>query len=302
MAKNPSPTQPPTPASGTVVPPVCGIVMPISAIDGVSEAHWADVRDIFTDAIDTAGFAANLVSDADDVGVIHKRIIQNLYENPLVVCDVSGKNPNVMFELGLRLAFDKPTIIVKDDKTAYSFDTSGIEHLEYPRDLRFGRIVDFKSKLSDKIRKTHERATTDANYTTFLKHFGDFKVARIERTEVTISEFMLDELKNLNAAVSALSSRAARSAGSSRLQISKREASRLNYCCKGASEEEVRRALSRLGKEGASLFNSARITKVKDHNHIVVYPDRGFPRDYVRDAIKDLLPVKARLKEEKRQE
>jgi len=32
-----------------------------------------------------------------------------------------------MFELGLRLAFDKPAIIVKDDNTSYSFDTAPIE-------------------------------------------------------------------------------------------------------------------------------------------------------------------------------
>ena len=93
---------------------ICGIVMPISAIDGCSEQHWADVLDILTDAIGHAGFDSNLVSNADDVGIIHKRIIQNLHDNPVVVCDVSGRNSNVMFELGLRLAFDRPTIIVKD--------------------------------------------------------------------------------------------------------------------------------------------------------------------------------------------
>lgn len=111
---------------------ICGIVMPISAIDGCTESHWTEVLDILTGAIEDAGFEPHVVSNADDVGIIQKRIIQNLYDNPIVVCDVSGKNPNVMFELGLRLAFDKPTIIVKDDKTSYSFDTSPIEHLEYP--------------------------------------------------------------------------------------------------------------------------------------------------------------------------
>jgi len=112
--------------------PTCGIVMSISAIDGCSEAHWSEVHDILNEAISDAGFESNLVSNADDVGIIQKRIIQNLYDNPVVVCDVRAKNPNVMFELGMRLAFDRPTIIIKDDKTSYSFDTSPIEHLEYP--------------------------------------------------------------------------------------------------------------------------------------------------------------------------
>ncbi|MEO7029160.1 MAG: hypothetical protein ABI147_07125 [Acidobacteriaceae bacterium] len=175
----------------------CGIVMPISGFADYTEAHWNDVLEILTDAAESAGFEANMVSNADDVGIIQKRIIQNLYENPIVVCDVSGKNPNVMFELGMRLAFDKPTIIVKDDRTSYSFDTSPIEHLEYPRDLRFGKIVEFKKTLSSKITGTLERAASDAHYTPFLKNFGEFTVAKLEQKEVSGQEFILDELRSL---------------------------------------------------------------------------------------------------------
>ncbi|HIE5943695.1 TPA: hypothetical protein ACXN34_001640 [Burkholderia cepacia] len=177
--------------------PICGIVMPISSIDGCPESHWSEVASILAEAIESAEFSANIVSNADDIGIIHKRIIQNLYDNPIVVCDVSGKNPNVMFELGMRLAFDKPTVIVKDDKTSYSFDTSAIEHLEYPRDLRFSRIVEFKKTLTEKIRATHEKSTKDPGFSTFLKHFGEFKVAKIDKKEVSGQEYILDELKSL---------------------------------------------------------------------------------------------------------
>ena len=70
---------------------ICGIIMPISGIDGCSDEHWGDVLSILTESIESANFEANLVSNADDVGIIQKRIIQNLYNNPIVVCDVSGK-------------------------------------------------------------------------------------------------------------------------------------------------------------------------------------------------------------------
>lgn len=159
-------------------PPICGIVMPISAIDSCTAEHWRDVKAILYEAIEESGHSPQLVSDAEEVGIIQKRIIQNLYENPIVVVDVSAKNPNVMFELGMRLAFDRPTVIVKDDKTSYSFDTSPVEHLTYPRDLRFGQIVDFKEALAEKIRATCQRAKDDPQYTTFLKHFGTFKDRR----------------------------------------------------------------------------------------------------------------------------
>ena len=176
---------------------ICGVVMPISSIDGCNESHWADVLEIISEAIEDAEFEANLVSNADDVGIIHKRIIQNLYENPIVVCDVSGKNPNVMFELGMRLAFDKPTIIIKDDSTSYSFDTSAIEHLEYPRDLRFSKVIEFKERLSQKIRATYEKSISDPGYTTFLKHFGEFTVAKIDKKEISGQEYILEELKTI---------------------------------------------------------------------------------------------------------
>jgi hypothetical protein len=179
----------------------CGIIMPISELDGCSEEHWIDVKNILTEAIEAANFEANLVSDADDIGIIQKRIIQNIYDNPIIVCDVSGKNPNVMFELGLRLAFDKPTIIVKDDKTSYSFDTSSIEHLTYPRDLRFNKIIEFKKELAEKINGTHTKAKEDKDFSTFLKHFGKFTVAKVETTEVSKDEFVLEELKEIRYAI-----------------------------------------------------------------------------------------------------
>ncbi len=188
-------------------PAKCGLVMPISALDGCNEQHWADVGEILKEAIKLAGFESNIVSTADDIGIIQKRIIQNLYDNPMVVCDVSGKNPNVMFELGMRLAFDKPTIIVKDDETSYTFDTSPIEHIEYPRDLRFNKIIDFKKTLIDKLKGTHKKASEDPNYTTFLKHFGTFTVAKLETSEVSKDEFILGELSEMRRQMQHMQSR-----------------------------------------------------------------------------------------------
>jgi hypothetical protein len=183
---------------------ICGIVMPISAIDACSEEHWRDIKFILSEAIEDAGFAPQLVSDADDVGIIQKRIIQNLYENPMVVCDVSAKNPNVMFELGMRLAFDRPTVIIKDDKTSYSFDTSPVEHLVYPRDLRFSKIVEFKESLAEKLKSTYEKSKSDASYTTFLKHFGTFKVAELKTEIVPQDRLVLEELRSLRELISAV--------------------------------------------------------------------------------------------------
>lgn len=241
--------------------------MPISAIDGCAEAHWADVLEILTEAIESANFEGNLVSNADEVGIIHKRIIQNLYDNPIVVCDVSGKNPNVMFELGLRLAFDKPTVIVKDDKTSYSFDTSAIEHLEYPRDLRFSRVVEFKQKLAEKIAATHLRATTDNNYTTFLKHFGEFTVAKLEKKEVPGQEFILEELRSVRSALRRLENQPF--SLRERDNFSRSKLADIDICLGSSSKSRLSSAIEK-AKEHPEVWHVSTQEREPDHFHLLV--------------------------------
>ncbi|CAI3926001.1 hypothetical protein [Commensalibacter papalotli (ex Botero et al. 2024)] len=182
----------------------CGIIMPISTIDGCHESHWSEVLSILKEVIESSGLKGDVVSYADEVGIIQKRIIDNLYHNPIIICDVSGKNPNVMFELGMRLAFDKPTIIIKDDCTSYSFDTSPIEHLEYPRDLNYIKINAFKERLVGKIKTQLEAINKKGAYSPFLKHFGEFTVAKLDQKEVSGQDYIVEQLGEISKKIGTL--------------------------------------------------------------------------------------------------
>ncbi|MDQ7918705.1 RNA helicase [Mesonia sp. MT50] len=173
----------------------CGIIMPIAKHPDYQSGHWKDVLDILTEAISETEFEPRLVSDDVAIGLIHDRIVTNIYNDEIVVCDVSSKNPNVMFELGLRLAFDKPTIIVKDEKTGYSFDTGVIEHISYPSSLRFSEIVDFKEELAKRINATYAKSQAEKDYSPFLKSFGKTIVpTSLEKTEIPESKFIMEQL------------------------------------------------------------------------------------------------------------
>ena len=91
-----NPAAPALPAAPAVpARPKCGLVMPISTIGGCDERHWLDVKAILTEAIEAAGFQANLVSFANESRIIQNTIVENLYLNDMVVCDVSCKNPGL---------------------------------------------------------------------------------------------------------------------------------------------------------------------------------------------------------------
>lgn len=178
----------------------CGIIMPIATMSPEYTAeHWEDVRAIIDTAIERAGFEPRIVSDSEDSTIIHKSIINNIYHDEIIVCDVSNKNANVMFELGMRLAFNKPVVIIKDDKTGYSFDTSNIEHVGYRKDLRHNTVEKFINDLARKIKATHE-APSKENYQPFLSHFGKFEVAKIENKSIEGSE-ALEKLLNKFSAI-----------------------------------------------------------------------------------------------------
>jgi hypothetical protein len=177
-------------ASAAVERPPCGIVMPSSAIDGCSEAHWAAVLDIVLAAAKSAGFTPALIPTADDMGAIEKRIMHTRQDDSIVVCDVSGKDPDVLFELGLRLAFDKPTIIIKDDVTSYLFDGDAIEHLEYPHDLNKSGIAEFRSKLARSIQSRYRKAAVDQNCATAMLPFPGAKLSRAQTGKTVAAEVM----------------------------------------------------------------------------------------------------------------
>jgi hypothetical protein len=196
--------------AGDIPGQVCGIVMPISKIDDCGEEHWGEVLRIVSDSIKEAGFRPQLVSYSSASGTIHARIIQNLYDNPLVVCDVSCRNPNVMFELGIRLAFDKPTIIIKDELTPFSFDTGGIEHVPYRRDLRYSATRRFKRELIEKIQATVAEARKDPHYSTFLKHFRKIEAQKLEVKELPLADFLSQSFTGMQNAIDRLEARISR--------------------------------------------------------------------------------------------
>ena len=104
---------------------LCYVIMPFSVPDGSDYAddHFTEVyEDLFIPAIDTAGF----VPQRADTTILSRHILADLLGTiekvAVVLCDLSGANPNVLFELGWAFRADKPCVLVKDDVTQYPFD------------------------------------------------------------------------------------------------------------------------------------------------------------------------------------
>lgn len=141
----------------TVTSNDCFVIMPIADQDGYDKGHFTKVyEDIFKPACTSAGFTAVRADEVKQTNLIHLDILQKLIESPMAICDLSARNPNVLFELGLRQAFDKPTVLVQETGTPRIFDIAPLRYTEYRRELRYREVLEDQSMISEAIKATKE--------------------------------------------------------------------------------------------------------------------------------------------------
>ena len=88
-------------------------------------------------------------------GVIHNSMFREAYEADVYLADLTGNNPNVFLELGVRYALRRGvTVIVSQDTKAIPFNVESIRAVQYadrPDDMAIADIVDFiETGLRDK--------------------------------------------------------------------------------------------------------------------------------------------------------
>lgn len=81
-------------------------------------------------------------------------IFEMLVSAKLVIADLRGLNPNVMYELGIRHAFNLPTVLLKDPATKLSWDIDKNFVLTYPLPIQISQkqiLVNNLEKQIDKV-------------------------------------------------------------------------------------------------------------------------------------------------------
>ncbi len=112
-------------------PLVCFVAMPFSEkTEEYAPGFFTEAfASLFKPAIEAAGFEAKTArSQGSDL--IHSTIVNGLLDADLVLVDLTEHNPNVLFELGLRIAEGKPTVLVKAIGTNPIFDVDNLMRVQ----------------------------------------------------------------------------------------------------------------------------------------------------------------------------
>jgi hypothetical protein len=151
--------------------PVAFVIMPfVEKTDRYAKGFFEEVlKNLITPAAVEAGFKVE-TAKREGSDVIHSTIVNELLEADLVIADLTDHNPNVLFELGLRMASEKPITLIRAKGTAAIFDVDSLLRvLDYDPNLWKSTIDTDVPKISSHIKGSWDNKEANTTYMQILK-------------------------------------------------------------------------------------------------------------------------------------
>lgn len=150
---------------------VAFVAMPFSEKTSQFPRGYFDevLKHLITPAAVQANFNAKTAKKAGSE-VIQSTIVNDLDSADLVIVDLTEHNPNVLFELGMRIAFNKPVCLIRAKGTAPIFD---IDHMlrvyDYNPCLWPSSLEQDIPGLSEHIAETWKNKNKERSYLSLLR-------------------------------------------------------------------------------------------------------------------------------------
>jgi chromatin remodeling complex protein RSC6 len=160
---------------------VCFVIMPYG--------DWFDeyFNEIYYQAIWNAGMTPRRADDLYRPSNIVQDIWAYTKQAKIILADLSGKNPNVLYELGLAHALAKPAILVSQTIEDIPFDLRNLRIIIYDKnDSNWGKIL--MKKITNAIKETIA-SPKETIPTAFLE------TSSVNKTRVTPREKEILELR-----------------------------------------------------------------------------------------------------------
>lgn len=104
---------------------LCFVIAPIGD-EGSEIRHRSDqvLKHIITPAANECGYETVRADKISEPGMITSQVIQHLIEDTLVIADLTGRNPNVFYELAIRHAIKKSIVQIIQIGEPIPFDVA----------------------------------------------------------------------------------------------------------------------------------------------------------------------------------
>ncbi|WP_410756666.1 hypothetical protein [Citrobacter youngae] len=185
----------------TVKPKTCFVMMPIADHPDYEPGHFNRVYQyLIKPACIKAGYQPIRADDNKASNMIMFDILKKIVECDMAICDLSSRNANVFYELGLRQAFNKKTILITDNLLPAPFDISAFRYVPYSHTLRVDTVDREIPGIVSMLKETENQPADDVNSIIKLLQIQPSKVESIDlnKEESVIYGMLLNLQKQIS--------------------------------------------------------------------------------------------------------
>ena len=111
---------------------ICFVISPIGEDDSDTRKRSDQVlKHIITGAVEPLGYEVIRADKISEPGIITHQILQHIVDAPLVIADLTERNPNVFYELALRHAIRKPLVQLIKKGELIPFDVAATRIIQF---------------------------------------------------------------------------------------------------------------------------------------------------------------------------
>jgi len=184
----------------------CFVIMPFSKAYSLTKEQWTETFEHkIKPAVEESGFGYKCERYELRRANITKAILEELKSAHLVIADLTSKNPNVLWELGVRHTLSKRTIFIAQDKKFLPSDLKDYPIILYKYKQTPAEVDKFKREIKDKLEDIEaDPEKPDSPVADFLGNknidiLAYEKAANLRKLDALLSElsFNINEIDNI---------------------------------------------------------------------------------------------------------
>ena len=196
---------PSSPNTASSAPPpnrrVCFVITPIGSRGSTTRrAAEGVIGAVLEPILYDLGFRTEVAHTLSEAGSITNQVIERLLTADLVVANLTGLNPNVMYELAVRHAKRRPVVTIAEAGTELPFDLADERTLFYANDM--SGATELQPQLTDAIRTAMDEEAPD---NPIYRAAESLLIREVVRDDP--QRYVLDRLGDIESAVHRLAKR-----------------------------------------------------------------------------------------------